>query len=248
MPTVEQCTDPYISTYTPVPHVGVGICEVCHFATGTRSDGSRNPRCGSCYDTTRLAHSLRLVVPITLYEGQSQLHTVLRGYKDSPDEEARDRLTLQVAALIARFLRDHGDCIRASAERDWDTLTIVPSLGGRTGVHPLENAVLMARDHPPLYVPLLERTGVALGRREANAAAYAANRDADGRNVLIIDDTFTSGSHVQSAAAALAAGGATVVGALVVGRYVRPDYSDETRALWDAQRGIPFDFGRCCLE
>lgn len=187
-------------------------------------------------------------MPITLYEGQSQLHTVLRGYKDSLDPDASKHFTLQVAALIARFLRDHGRCIHAAAGREWDTLTIVPSLSGRVGKHPLEQALRMTQDHRPLYQRLLHTTGVALGRREVNPGAYSFDLAARGRSVLLVDDTFTSGSHVQSAAAALRAAGADVVAALVVGRYVNPHFSEETRVLWEAQRGTDFDFNRCCLE
>jgi predicted amidophosphoribosyltransferase len=249
MPSVEEHTDPFVWTYTPVPAAGVGVCEVCHGATGTTPDGSRYRRCESCHRTSgQVTRPLGLVVPVSLYVEGEQLHTVLRGYKDSPDAEARGRFLLQVAALLARFLRDHGDCIRRAAGRDWDTVTIVPSSAGRAGVHPLEHAVLLARAQRPLYLTLLERTEVDVDHREAAEQAYRALPEADGRRVLLIDDTFTSGARVQSAASALAVAGADVVAAVVLGRFVRLDYSDEARQLWQQQQAIPFDFDVCCFE
>ena len=65
--------------------------------------------------------------------------------------------------------------------------------------------------------------------------------------MLIVDDTFTTGSHLQSAASALVDGGAAVVGAVVIGRLVDTNW-DVKRAFWDERRRIPFSFDTCCLE
>jgi hypothetical protein len=66
--------------------------------------------------------------------------------------------------------------------------------------------------------------------------------------VLLIDDTFTSGSTFQSAASRLALGGAEVVAGVVIGRVINPGFSAEARELWERQRTIAFDFDVCCLE
>jgi predicted amidophosphoribosyltransferase len=251
MPTVEELTDPYTAAYTPPPQAGVGVCDVCHGPTGASPDGSRYRRCESCTRTRRqVTRPLGLVVPVSLYIEGEQLHTVLRGYKDSPDEEARGRFQMQVAALLARFLRDHGDCIRRAAGRDWDTITIVPSSAGRAGTHPLEQAVRMSRTQRDLYRTLLEPTDVDADHREADERAYRALPETAGRSVLLIDDTFTSGARVQSAASALTLAGADVVAAVVLGRIVdtHADRYPEKLELWERQRAIPFDFDVCSLE
>jgi orotate phosphoribosyltransferase len=72
--------------------------------------------------------------------------------------------------------------------------------------------------------------------------------DVRGSRVLLLDDTYTSGAAVQSAASALQMAGAHVVAAVVVGRYVKPDFSDDTRALWDEVMSTAFTFDSCCLE
>lgn len=56
------------------------------------------------------------------------------------------------------------------------------------------------------------------------------------------------GSTFQSAASALALDGASVVAGIVIGRVIHPEFSDETGALWDQQRKVPFDFNVCCLN
>ena len=69
-----------------------------------------------------------------------------------------------------------------------------------------------------------------------------------GSRVLLLDDTYTSGATLQSAASALQMASAQVVAVAVVGRYVKPDFSDDTRALWDAVTSETFTFDSCCLE
>ncbi len=248
MATVEEYTDPFVRTFTPPPLAGAGVCELCHSWTGTRPDGSRYRLCSGCEETVRaVARPVRLVVPVSLYVVGGQLHTVLNGYKNSPDAAARERLRLRVAALAARFLRDHGECIRRAA-RDWNTLAIVPSSASREGTHPLEQAIRMARAHRPLYRPLLERTEVPLDHRLADQRGFRVTADVGGKRVLLVDDTFTTGARIQSAGSALALAGADVVAAVVLGRVVQPSFSAGAEALWQEQSTTPFDFARCCLE
>lgn len=247
MPTVEEVTDPHLGTYTPPPRSGVGVCRICHSWTGTRGDGSRYDICSSCRDTRRVTRPLSLIVPFSLDVVTGQFHGVLWGYKNSRSESARARLSIQVAAIISRFLRDHGGCIRRVAGREWDTVTIVPSSGDRAGTHPLEMAVRMGRAQRDLYLSLLERTEVELGHRHADESAYRVTQEVEGRRILLIDDTFTTGARLQSAASALSLAGADVVAGVVVGRVVRPDYAPEAQALWEEQRALRFDFGECCL-
>jgi adenine/guanine phosphoribosyltransferase-like PRPP-binding protein len=72
-----------------------------------------------------------------------------------------------------------------------------------------------------------------------------------GLRVLLIDDTFTSGANVHSAAPALTTAGAGVVAAVPVGRVIDTRDADrypEKLAFWRRQRGSPFTFEACCLE
>ncbi|MET9086941.1 hypothetical protein ABZX77_34560 [Streptomyces sp. NPDC004237] len=61
--------------------------------------------------------------------------------------------------------------------------------------------------------------------RTASSARYAAS-PLWGEHVLLVDDTWTTGNHVQSAAAALKSAGAGTVAVVVLGRHLNSDYED----------------------
>ena len=196
----------------------------------------------------QVSRPISLVVPISLYRRSGQLHHVLWGYKNIEDDTARRELRARVAALLWRFLDSHGACIEGAAGSGWDVLTTVPSSRERAGQHPLEQAIDMA---PPLrdaHERFLRRGEVETGHNRASDQGFEVIADVEDRSVLLIDDTFTSGARIQSAASALALAGATVVAAVVVGRFVNPSFSDETQALWDNASAGEFSFDTCCVE
>jgi phosphoribosylpyrophosphate synthetase len=177
-----------------------------------------------------------------------QLHHVLRHYKDSQDAGVRAELTTRAAALLYRFLGNHRECIEGAAGRDWDLVTSIPSTGGRHGKHPLERIILMLSSIRDEYEATLRPGSAALDHNAASDDGLEVTADVEGRAVLIVDDTFTSGARAQSAASTLQLAGASVVAVVPIGRYVRPDYNDAAQALWDSARSISFSFDRCCLE
>jgi predicted amidophosphoribosyltransferase len=250
VPTAEELTDPYISTYCrPPPAAGPGVCEVCHTATS----GYR--RCWSCSETIRVVtHPLELVVPISLArtDMEAQLYNVLRDYKSGyVDERLQARHRLQVAALLLRFLTRHRDCIAAAAGGDYDTITVVPSMRGRAGTHPLAQAIELAPDLAAEHQTLLDSGPGEISRNVPADDGFVARPEADGRAVLLVDDTMTSGAKLQSAASALMQAGANVVAGVVLGRVIDvsdPDHYPEKLALWEQQHRIEFDFEICCLE
>lgn len=245
MPTAIEITDPHIRTYTRVLPVGPGVCDVCHGAPGTGWD-----RCWSCAQTVaQISRPVELVVPISLTELLGQLHHVLRSYKnDAYPASVRDRFRLQVSALLARFLWQHGDCVRGAADEDWDAITIVPSSQGRAGAHPLEDAIRMFPFLGDQYRPLLRPGAEKATHNRAADGAYAITEEVNGVRVLLLDDTFTSGARAESAASALQLAGARVVAIVPIGRVIKPDFSEEAAALLTRAREEPFDFDSCCLE
>jgi predicted amidophosphoribosyltransferase len=243
VPSVEEFTEPHVTDYTPVPPAGDGICRICHNAPRT---GYRY--CLSCSRTRQVASPLELVVPISHYRVGEQLHTVLAGYKRSPDEAVRNRHLMQVAATLHRFLRDHGGCIEGAAGSGWDTITIVPSTE-REGQHPLERAVLLGRSAGRQCRSLLvPHRPELIQHYQASDEGFRVSGDIEGLRVLLVDDTFTSGATLQSAASTLTRAGATVVAGVVIGRVINPDFDNESAELWERQRAEGFDFDACCLE
>lgn len=242
--TVADLTDPYINELTPPPPVGDGVCDICH--------GAPNPgytRCYSCAQTMQqVTHPVRLVVPISLYTIPGQLHHVLRNYKDGYTEAIRTELRPRVAALLWRFLTAHESCIVDAAGDEWTVITSVPSSGPREGDHPLERAITLARPLANQYRPLLERSDGPLGHNQASDTGFAVTDDVDGVRVLLVDDTFTTGARLQSAASALNIAGAQVIAAVPIGRVIHPTYSARSQEIWDAARTEGFSFDICCLE
>ncbi len=239
MATVREYTDPFVLTYCPVPRIGLGVCDVCHGAANTGFT-----RCYSCDQTVdQVSEPIELVVPISLTPTEGQFYHVLKSYKN-PWGTPQQRM--QLAALYSRVLHEHGTCIRAKAGMDWDTVTIVPSSGARTGPHPLENVVSMAPAVGPLYRPLLARGAEAITHNQASDGGYQVTTPVAGRRIVLVDDTFTTGGRVQSAASALQRAGATVVAAVVAGRIINPTYGT-SEALWAKQRAKAFRFDQCCL-
>jgi len=197
----------------------------------------------------QVSRPIELVVPISLTELLGQLHHVLRSYKrDDYPADVRDKFTLQISALLARFLASHAECIRSAAHQDWDCVTIVPSSQGRVGVHPLARAMTMFRSLRDQYRPLLEPGSEAAAHNRASDTAYTVTSNVVGLKVLLVDDTFTSGARVQSAASSLHLAGAVVVAAIPVGRVIKPDFSPESAAVLAREREEPFDFSICCLQ
>jgi adenine/guanine phosphoribosyltransferase-like PRPP-binding protein len=60
--------------------------------------------------------------------------------------------------------------------------------------------------------------------REYSPDRYSAALPVEGLSVLLIDDTWATGGHAQSAGAALRAAGAARIGLVAVGRHVQPGW------------------------
>lgn len=93
------------------------------------------------------------------------------------------------------------------------------------------------------YVPTLNATGTGT-KKDLATARFAVTRSVNGERILLLDDTFTSGATLFSAVAALRDAGAQVVGPVVLGRHVRPDWPpSRTMLSWLGSR--TWDETRC---
>jgi predicted amidophosphoribosyltransferase len=241
MPTVEEYTDPYLSSYTFVPPTGPGICSVCHVAV----DGWST--CWSCNQTEgQVSRPARLVVPVSLYQGLSPLWVMLRNYKDGRTETVRDQLGMRLSATLGRFIRDHESCM-VQDDAPFDVVTTVPS-SKRAHPHPMEATALRVKSLAERYRRTLEATASPAKHNAASDQAFDVIANVRGARVLLLDDTFTSGAALQSAATALHLVGAADVAAVTAGRYYNRGYNDLTRTFWETVRNQPFSFDACCLE
>jgi hypothetical protein len=131
--------------------------------------------------------------------------------------ETVGRAALTVRALLLVFLHDHGPCLWRAAGIPGPThLAVVPTARGRPGTHPLR--ALIAEHLTGPWAELRPRPG-GEQVRDLDPGRFRAAA-LPGARVLLIDDTWTTGSSAQSAAMALRRAGADAVVTVVLGRHV----------------------------
>jgi predicted amidophosphoribosyltransferase len=222
------------------PQRGRGVCSGCFDLIGESRGCDRCAHFGGWVDAA---------APISYSIAGGQLHHALAGYKRLYGDQARS-LTAGLAAVLWRHLEGHEDCLaRAAGVAGFDVVTTVPSSDrSRQDSHPLQRLVgELVGPVRPRYERLLRRTGAAVTPHQFTIHKYEAIRELEGRSVLLVDDTWTTGANAQGAAAALKRAGARTVAAVVIGRYVNRDHGQNHRQL----RGLPpFDWGACawCRE
>jgi predicted amidophosphoribosyltransferase len=237
MPSVRELTALYENVMLG-PRRGSSVCGTCFNFT----DGYT--RCYAC-DHGRLV--LDAVAPISYSVAREQLHHALASYKRLDGDVAR-RLGASLAAVLWRFLAEHERCLAQATGTDrFELVTTVPS-GDRTrdDRHPLRwivgELVAPTRDR---HERLLRRSDAEVPQRSFSPEKFVATTSIEGRSVLLIDDTWTTGATAQSAAAALKAAGAGTVAAVVIGRHLNREWHENDKRI----RGIarPFDWSKCAL-
>ncbi len=210
----------------------------------TPVDGySRCYQCNGYHGRDGLADAIAI---LTYAVASQQSGYVMRGYKAArPLEEHR---TI-VALLILLALSIHAQCpgVRiGSPVTRWAT---VPSLPAKPGEHPLRGIV---KGIAPGREVLLVASEKASHPRAINPDHFrAGNRLPDRSHVLLIDDTWTTGGHAQSAALALRKAGAAHVSVLVVARWIKQEFGNNAKFLRDLSnrdydpRICPWTGGSC---
>ena len=230
---------PIASAFMLNPVAGDGICRECFNMTRGFD------RCFAC---SAAPPALDAVVPISYSVADGPLHRALAGYKRRHDGLSA-YLQEELAAVLSQFLELHEPCIanRVGVDR-FTTVTTVPSGNRlRDECHPLHWVVGEFTDATgERHERLLRRTSVASERRTVDPARYEAVRSLDGEAVLLIDDTWTTGASVRSAALALRRAGAGPVAAVVIGRFLNRGW-DRNDIRLRTLRMRPFDWDRCVL-
>lgn len=231
-----------------------GVCDVC-------AGPATSARCSRCAGhATEFGASLAdHVLLLTYVRGRApqmhqSAHTVL-AYKQTPPAEkcAKDMALMVLAATYI-----HHDCIGAVAGRAWNAVTFVPSARRPGPDHPVAE---LARQVTPSGVEQRLRLGVGSdpqdGNRDVRSDRFIVppmyRSRVEGQHVLLVDDTWTSGCKMQSAALALRSAGAATITALCVARWCRDDWPDH-RALLDSctepydAMVCPVNGGHCAPE
>ncbi|MDR1189348.1 MAG: hypothetical protein LBK95_18170, partial [Bifidobacteriaceae bacterium] len=144
-----------------------------------------------------------------------QAYAVLKGYKA---DGAPPRMRTDAAAWTTWFLQRWGPQAAwpaRSPDREWRWATVPSVRSGRRGEHPFHRlvaALLSAEREVPI------RALETPGGRDFNPARFECGPIPAGAPVLVLDDSWTSGANVFSAAAAMRRAGAGAVAAMVLGR------------------------------
>lgn len=215
-----------------------GCCRVCRGPVG-----AGYARCFQCSRHAEAGNRMLAdaVVPVSYaVRGTTFAHDLWR-YKDWRQSTLAMRTSL--AALLLVFLYEHGQCVWRAAQMPVpDRLAVVPSGYGRQGMHPLLR----------LMTPYLRLQQVRLtlnpGRqgRDFDMSRFAADDSVAGANVLMLDDTWVSGSSATSAAAALKASGAVRVAVVVLGRHLNTADPRATDLLARLE-SVRYDPAKCTI-
>jgi len=147
---------------------------------------------------------------------------------------------MRLAAILWRFLIAHEDHVaHASGVETFNVGGVVPSKTtqndeARPGLRTIVGTVV---EHTAArFERLLRPTDAELVGRYFDPGRYATSRELAGASVLLIDDTWVSGSSAQSAAAALRRAGAAHVACVVIGRWLTPSFGGEWAPFATATR------------
>jgi hypothetical protein len=170
-------------------------------------------------------------MPVRLCPVPGPLYTVLMGYKESPVDVARRRFSGLVAQHLVSHLDRHAPCVVATLGGGADVVLPVPSSSRPDGaplghIAGLGRSVSRSLGRPARWAPaLLCRSTAPVGHMRPHPSAFAVADPAavSGARMILLDDTYVSGSRAQSAAAALRQAGARSIAIVPVGRTLRPD-------------------------
>jgi predicted amidophosphoribosyltransferase len=247
--TVREAAATYERAMRNVQRVGDGICAICHTFI--------DPAYDRCYKCASQPDTLDAVMPITYSEHLGQMHTALRGYKEGLPQ-VQQYATVRLASILWLFLEEHERCIAMAAGAVGEHFDVVVSVPSSTVARDDRRGNLRwivstgCGATADRYQRVLRPTDRVPSGREFDADRYMAALPVDGLDVLLVDDTWATGGHAQSAGAALDAAGARTVGLVVIGRHVRPDW----RPVMDGPTsseilgGLPrtFDWDTCCVH
>jgi hypothetical protein len=224
---------------TVFSHPGPAHCLVCR--------GPVHRPFALCYCCDTLVGQLRMpLVPMVAMAGYQlgdRTHQRLRGYKDAPVAEVRDRCRDELVTMAIRWLHEHGPSLRVHLGPPWDAVATVPS-SRRPAGSPVDAVVSRVPDLSGAVHLALTRGSGPIGHLRADRLGFDLAPGVDRRQlrslrVLVVDDSVVTGARAQSAAASLRLAGAGVAGVLALGRTMPADGVHEPSRSGSYRPGRP---------
>lgn len=212
----------------------------CHVCRAPVSSGqTRCPQCRDQHDQYPGRLSDRVAF-YTYAPSDGQASRAMRGYKSAWVSKENQAVVILMCHVA---VRGHMNCPGHLAGEHTTHWATVPSLSGRQGEHPLR--VILRNIAVPGREVRIEPGSRPEAPRDVNPDAFTADSSmADGRHVILIDDTWARGGHAQSAALALKAAGASKVSTLILARWLKMDWPDHA-AFRRAHLVDDFDTSLC---
>jgi hypothetical protein len=158
------------------------------------------------------------VASLTYAVAGEQSGWVMRNYKATP-AVVESRNVVAMLGLLGVGL--HSRCAGARVGVEVTHWASIPSLPAKPGIHPLRPLVASAA--PGIEIGLVAAAATD-DRRAVRQEHFLASAMPDGAHLLLIDDTWASGGHAQSAVLAGRAAGAAVVSVLTLARWIEPGW------------------------
>jgi len=196
--TVKEASDAYANAMRNPAARRQGVCPICWTF--------HDPAYETCIACDRQPDHLDVVVPITYSVHMGQMHDALRGYKDDSRREVCRYHSVRLTAILWRFLEDHEYCIAAAAgEKRFDLVATVPSKSRDRDEERNQLRTIVGQWCGPTrerWRRVLYPADPPALERSFSAGRYTADAEVAEKRVLLIDDTWTTGGAMQSAAAA----------------------------------------------
>ncbi|GAA1770887.1 phosphoribosyltransferase [Nonomuraea bangladeshensis] len=264
MGRAETVTDPVLPLFRNVPSVRPGVCRICRTGPNNKPNGEPYEICSSCARTVngfrRYAEPV-VSISLAVEEGDDNgLFRLVARREAVPAGTDLLRPVTLMAATLSRFYDAHQACLTQVAGGPFTMVTHIPSTRldrPAEAFHIMPRVIDRIAALRALYKPVLltnfEHAAV-LRRRDSHPDAFRlmgmpnGAQALRGERVLLVDDLFVSGAHMQSAAYALFKAGAEEVVALAILRLIVPSaWHENRRSIWQEASDQPFSFDRCCL-
>lgn len=207
----------------------VGVCSICRAPTPIGKQGTHFQRCFPCNNGNYSA-VLDGFIPIC-YSVKDGLEGALWKVKN---DVSSGWLQLPLASLLSTFLYNHLECIEHAYGGKFDLGVTVPSSKPRNGTNHLDDLLSCIDRWPVAWeqgVLTKTRNEPASDRRQQIVPdLFIADSNVSGKRIILLDDTFTSGGSMASAAHALRGAGARSVVGIAFGRQLNVN-REESREL-----------------
>lgn len=215
-----------------------------------RCGGVCDPTYPECYLCSQVYAGQLNDLFVCSYSFMPGLESLLHKYKDWANYEWAAK---PLASLLDRSLAEHRECFALSVGVRDVVYTWVPSNNPRRTFDHLKRILDTAPSTPslPWEDQIIARSSQhdRPARRQLAPEAYVVNRAAlAGRSVVLLDDVWTTGASMASAAAALRDAGAANVVGLVLGRQLNRSYREaESAELYEEIDRRDWTNGQCSL-